>query len=130
MIISPNCDLASGFNDLRSKNIDEISEIIKKAKEEKENHLGVSLIHKEKENINVLKTFTESQAICYTTCKENLYKRFERDIEEYKNVSTKNNINFHENKKRKLEKYYQDMEHQMCFHACSKMYFHLLQDRL
>ncbi|EUD69425.1 hypothetical protein C922_00288 [Plasmodium inui San Antonio 1] len=129
MISSPSCDVTVGLNGLRSKSLDEIAEIVKRAKETKEAQLRDLDNFKEKQNLNVLKAFAENQAHCLNICKENLYNRLEQDLYLYQNVSAKNNSNFNERKKKKLEKFYQDMEQRLCFRACSIRCRHFLQDR-
>ncbi|CRG94697.1 conserved Plasmodium protein, unknown function [Plasmodium gallinaceum] len=123
-MISHNNDFA-GLNSLRTKNISEISELIKEAKENKKN---LNIDCNEGENIEHLKIFAENQGNCFSICKNNLIKRFEKDIEEYKNFSYKNNININEENIKKLESDYKYLENQFCFYVCSKKYFHLLQD--
>ncbi|CAG9473849.1 conserved Plasmodium protein, unknown function [Plasmodium vivax] len=129
MISSPNCDVTADLNRLRSKRVDEIAEIVKRAREAKEAQLGDIDSLKEKQNLNVLKSFAENQAHCLSICKENLYHRFEQDVERYQHVSAQNNSTLNEGKKKKLEKFYQDMEQQLCFRACSMRCRHFLQDR-
>ncbi|GAB68084.1 hypothetical protein PCYB_126490 [Plasmodium cynomolgi strain B] len=129
MISSPSCDVTAGLNRLRSKSVDEIAEIVKRAKEAKEAQLGNLDNFKEKQNLNLLKAFAENQANCLSICKENLFNRFEEDLQKYQNVSAKNNSTFNERKKKKLEKFYQDMEQQLCFRACSMRCRHFLQDK-
>ncbi|KJP86945.1 hypothetical protein AK88_03454 [Plasmodium fragile] len=129
MISSPSCDVTAGLNGLRSKSVDEIAEIVKRAKEAKQAQIGDLENFKEKQNLNVLQAFAENQAHCFSICKENLYNRFEQDLHKYQNVSAKNNSTFNETKKKKLEKFYEDMEKQLCFRACSMRCRHFLQHR-
>ncbi|ANQ09597.1 Uncharacterized protein PCOAH_00046160 [Plasmodium coatneyi] len=86
MISSPSCDVTEGLSGLRSKSVDEIAEIVKRAKEAKEAQLADSDNLKEKQNLNVLKTFAENQAHCFSICKENLHNRFEEDLQKYQNL--------------------------------------------
>ncbi|CAA9989647.1 conserved Plasmodium protein, unknown function [Plasmodium knowlesi strain H] len=129
MINSPTCDVTAGLNGLRNKSVEEIAEIVKRAKEAKEAQLGDTDNFKEKQNLNVLKAFAENQAHCFSICKQNLYNRFEEDLQKYQNVSAQNNSTFNERKKKELEKFYQDMEQQLCFRACSMRCRHILQGR-
>ncbi|CRH01424.1 conserved Plasmodium protein, unknown function [Plasmodium relictum] len=123
-MISHQNDFA-GLNSLRTKNINEIAELVKKAKENKKN---LNIDCNEEENLKHLKNFAENQGNCFNICKNNLIKRFEKDITEYKNFSYKNNINFNEKNMKNLEKEYKDIEHQLCFYTCARKYSHLLGD--
>ncbi|SBT80432.1 conserved Plasmodium protein, unknown function [Plasmodium malariae] len=129
MISYQNCETTTGLKELRSKNINEIAELINAFKERKKNLDAIDSSN-ERENIKKLRNFAENQGNCFTLCKKNLYERFEKDIIEYKIFSNKNSINFDEDNIKKLEKNYKDIEQELCLNACSKKYGHLLRDRM
>ncbi|CDU19797.1 conserved Plasmodium protein, unknown function [Plasmodium yoelii] len=119
-------ELTTGLYDLRNKNANELAEIIKAHKENKQNNLSKIDKAIEIENIKQMKKFAESQAECFNMCRMSLKERFKNDLEQYKNLNNNNNnLNFDENNVINLEKKYNNLEQELCFDACSKKYKYL-----
>ncbi|KNG77761.1 hypothetical protein PFMG_03994 [Plasmodium falciparum IGH-CR14] len=92
MISSKSTDIA-GLNSLRSKNINEISHLIKVTKEKKKK---LCIDKNERQNIKQLENFVKEQSNCFNICKQNLNERLEKDLNEYIFFSSKNKINLNE----------------------------------
>ncbi|VWU48815.1 conserved protein, unknown function, partial [Hepatocystis sp. ex Piliocolobus tephrosceles] len=116
------------LENLRKCNINEIAEIIKAHKQNKENNFSIFQASNETDNIKLLETFTKNQEICFLTCRKNLYERLDKDIANYKNLSKKNNLNFNENNIKQLKEDYKHTEKRLCFDICSRKYSHLLKE--
>ncbi|SOV19495.1 conserved Plasmodium protein, unknown function [Plasmodium sp. gorilla clade G2] len=122
MISSKSTDIA-GLNSLRSKNINEIAQLIKVTKEKKKRLCNEK---NERENIKQLENFVKEQNNCFNLCKQNLYERLEKDLNEYIFFTSKNKINLNEEHIQKLYRNYNNIEQELCYSSCSKKYSALL----
>ncbi|SOV19416.1 conserved Plasmodium protein, unknown function [Plasmodium sp. DRC-Itaito] len=122
MISSKSTDIA-GLNSLRSKNINEIAQLIKVTKEKKKTLCNDK---NERENIKQLENFVKEQSNCFNICKQNLYERLEKDLNEYIFFTSKNKINLNEEHIQKLYTNYNNIEEELCYSSCSKKYSTLL----
>ncbi|KYN96091.1 hypothetical protein PGSY75_1450200 [Plasmodium gaboni] len=122
MISSKSTDIA-GLNSLRSKNINEIAQLIKVTKEKKKKLCNDK---NERENIKQLENFVKEQSNCFNICKQNLYERLEKDLNEYIFFTSKNKINLNEEHIQKLYRNYNNIEEELCYSSCSKKYSTLL----
>ncbi|EUR62957.1 hypothetical protein PFBG_05560 [Plasmodium falciparum 7G8] len=111
------------LNSLRSKNINEISHLIKVTKEKKKK---LCIDKNERQNIKQLENFVKEQSNCFNICKQNLNERLEKDLNEYIFFSSKNKIILNEEHIQKLHKNYKNIEQELCYSSCSKKYSSLL----
>ncbi|SOV83404.1 conserved Plasmodium protein, unknown function [Plasmodium sp. gorilla clade G3] len=122
MISSKSTDIA-GLNSLRSKNINEIAQLIKVTKEKKKK---LCIDKNERQNIKQLENFVKEQSNCFNICKQNLNERLEKDLNEYIFFSSKNKINLNEEHIQKLHRNYNNIEQELCYSSCSQKYSRLL----